>query len=77
MESKKALAVLASSLLLAAGSAKADDASDLRAKFDALQKQLDAVKAQLDQVTAEMNKKKEAEAQQAAERCAVPPAEAG
>jgi predicted porin len=65
MESKKALAVLASSLLLAAGLANADDASDLRAKFDALQKQLDAVKAQLDQVTAEMNKKKEAEAKEA------------
>ena len=65
MKSRKTLVALASALLMLSGWARADEASELKAKFDALQQQFDALKAQLDQVTAEMKKQKEAGAKEA------------
>jgi predicted porin len=46
-------------LALASPPAWADEVSDLKAKFEALQHQMEAVKAQLDQVTAQMQKDKQ------------------
>jgi predicted porin len=57
-----ALTVAAAFALAAVGVARADDTSDLKAKFETLQKQLDAVKAQLEQ----MQKQKEEKAAAAA-----------
>jgi predicted porin len=43
--------VIAAALAMAfAGAARADDASDLKAKLEALQKQMDSIKAQMDQM---------------------------
>jgi hypothetical protein len=56
MPHKKLLAVAVASLfaLAAANPARADEASDLKAKFEALQKQMETLKAQLDKVTSQM-----------------------
>ena len=55
-----------------AGAARADDASDLKAKLEALQKQMDAVKAQMDQ----MQKQREEEMKKPAAPAAAPVARA-
>src|SRR5882762_4537106 len=63
MKTRFAIAIASVFALTAAGMARADDSSDLKAKFDALQKQMEEVKAQLDQV---MKKQKEEQEKQAA-----------
>jgi predicted porin len=64
-----ALALAATFALVAVGTAHADDASDLKAKFEALQKQLDDVKSQLEQM---QKQKKEEKAPAAAAPAAAP-----
>ena len=49
-----ALTLVATFAFAAVGTARADDTSDLKAKFEALQKQLDAVKAQVRMLAAEV-----------------------
>jgi len=66
MRSSNWLAIVCAFAVAATGTARADDASDLKAKFEALQKQMEAVKAQLDQVTSQLQKQKEDQAKQAA-----------
>jgi predicted porin len=68
MGSRSALAVFASVLLMLSGLARADEASDLKARFDALQQQFDALKAQLDAVTTEMKKQQQTQEQQVQEQ---------
>lgn len=61
MKLKKSLviAIACSLVLWGASASRADDANDLMAKYDALQKQMDALKAQLDAVTAQMQMQKQ------------------
>ena len=47
MKIKTPLAIAVAAVFASAGVAHADDASDLKAKMDALQKQVDALKAQI------------------------------
>ena len=61
-----ALTLVATFAFAAVGTARADDTSDLKAKFEALQKQLDAVKAQLDQMQRQKEEKAPAAAAPAA-----------
>ena len=62
---KVKLLVLACSMALGATHvAYADDASDFKAKYEALQRQMDALKTQMDQVTAQMQKQKQEPQQQ-------------
>jgi predicted porin len=69
MKTRFAIAIASVFALTAVGMARADDSSDLKAKFDALQKQMEEVKAQLDQV---MKKQKEEQDKQAAAPKAAP-----
>ena len=64
MESRTAGTALVAAALLLPLSARADEMSDLKAKFETLQQQFNALKSQLDAVTAEMQKQ-QAQAQQA------------
>ncbi len=59
MRSRLPIVIACVFAIAAAGVARADDASDLKDKFEALQKQMDAVKAQLDRVNAQLQKQKE------------------
>ena len=68
MGSRSAVAVFASVMLMLSGSARADEATDLKARFDALQQQFEALKAQLDAVTTEMKKQQQTQEQQAQEQ---------
>jgi hypothetical protein len=63
--------VIAGAVAIAfAGAARADEASDLKAKFEALQKEMEAVKAQMEKVTEQLKKQKEEQEKAAA----APPA---
>src|SRR5882762_8240507 len=66
--------VIAGAVAIAlAGAARADDASDLKAKFEELQKQMESLKSQLDQVNSQLQKqKKEQQAKAAPAGGAVP-----
>src|SRR5260370_10144277 len=65
--------VIAGAVAIAlAGAARADDASDLKAKFEELQKQMESLKSQLDQVNAQLQKQKEEQAKAAPAGGAVP-----
>ncbi len=65
--------VIAGAVAIAlAGAARADDASDLKAKFEELQKQMESLKSQLDQVNAQLQKQKEEQAKAAPASGAVP-----
>jgi hypothetical protein len=66
------LVIAAAFAIALAGAARADDASDLKAKLEALQKQMDAVKAQMDQ----MQRQREEEMKKPAAPAAAPAAEA-
>ena len=68
MGSRSAVAVFASVLLMLSGSARAQDANDLKARFDALQQQFEQLKAQLDAVTTEMKKQQQTQEQQVQEQ---------
>ena len=63
MKTRFPIVIVAAFAIAFAGMARADDASDLKARFEALQKQMEEVKAQLDQV---MKKQKEDQDKQAA-----------
>ena len=64
MRFRSPLVIAAAVAIAFAGAARADEASDLKAQMEQLQKQMDAVKAQLEQ----MQKKQEEQAK------AAPPA---
>jgi predicted porin len=66
MQRRLPIAIAMACVLLSAGAARADDASDLKAKFESLQKQMEAVKAQLDQVTSQLEKQKQEQQKAAA-----------
>ena len=60
------LALVCAAAFVATQPARADEAGDLKAKFEALEKQMEAVKAQLDQVTQQLAKQKEEQQKAAA-----------
>ena len=68
MRPRKIPVVVAWALLMLSGLARADDASELKAKFDALHQQFEALKAQLDAVTTEMKKQQLTQEQQVQEQ---------
>jgi predicted porin len=59
MNKKKLLVIVCSLAFAAANVARADDASDLKAKLEALQKQMNELKGQLDEVTEQMRNQKQ------------------
>jgi predicted porin len=67
--------VIAGAVAIAlAGAARADDASDLKAKFEELQKQMESLKSQLDQVNSQLQKQKEEQAKAKEEQAKAAPA---
>ena len=76
MCSKKAIVIAGALALVAANITYADETSDLKAKFEALQKQMEALKSQLDSVTAQMQKQQlEQKQMQKAPQAAQPQAQ--
>jgi TolA-binding protein len=68
MYMKKPLVIACSLVFAAANVAHADEASDLKAKLEALQKQMDQLKGQLESVTEQMRNQKQAVTEQKQEQ---------
>jgi len=66
MRFRSPLVIAGAVAMLLTAVARADDASDLKAKFDELQKQMETLKQQLDQVNAQLKKQQEEQAKAAA-----------
>jgi predicted porin len=66
MRFRSPLVIAGAVAMLLTGVARADEASDLKAKFEELQKQMETLKQQLDQVNAQLKKQQEEQAKAAA-----------
>src|ERR1700745_2005191 len=72
MRFRSPLVIAGAVAMLLTAVARADDASDLKAKFEELQKQMESLKQQLDQVNAQLKKQQEEQAKAAPAGGAVP-----
>jgi predicted porin len=72
MRFRSPLVIAAAVAIAFAGAVRADEASDLKAKFEDLQKQMETLKQQLDQVNAQLKKQQEEQAKAAPAGGAAP-----